>query len=151
MPDPNYPAAEALLLTQIRAATGFTAANATRGDWRWLNKEGIIAGAVIRPAPFELGYGEGMVEGRWRSIVEIWRKYVDDGTTLINLETDVKNIVARLILYQHMGDTTNTVTDAAVTSGAEVLRIPPPPVGPHWLMQELTIEWIEHAAVTYAE
>lgn len=151
MPNPDYPAAEALLLTQIRAATGYTAANSTRGDWRWMNKEGILSGAVIRPAPFEIGYGEGMVESHWRSTVEVWHKYIDDGSSMISLETDVKNIIARLMLYGHMGDTTNTIADAAVKSGGEVMRIPPPPVGPHWLMVELVVEWIEQSAVTYAE
>src|SRR3990167_2040150 len=142
-----YPEGEALLLVQVRAATGFGVANVTRGDWRFLNKEGIIAGAVLLPAPFTLGYGEGRVDGNWAAVVEIWRKYLDDGTTLTNLEADVKAIINRLILYPHMQDTTNTITDAEVSGGGEVFRIPAPPVGPHWLKQELNVTWLEQNAI----
>ncbi len=145
-----YPEGEALLLTQIRAATGYAVANVTRGDWRFLNRENVITGAVIRPGQFNIGYGSARVDGTWRALVEVFHKYVDDGTTLTNLETDVKNIINRLILYPHLQDTTNTITQAAVIGGGDVLRLPTQG-GPKWLMQELTIEWLEQNPITYSE
>lgn len=147
----SYSTGEALILTQIQAATGYSTANTSRGNWLILNKEGIVTAAILRPGPFTNLTRSGARDSNWRTVVEVWRKYSTDGESLTNLEADVENILTRLNQYPHMADTGNTITQAVVSGGGDVVRIPPPPNGPHWLMQELNIEWLEQSSQTYAE
>jgi len=147
----SYSAGEALILTQIQAATGYSSVNTSRGKWSILNKEGVVTAVILRPGPFREVTRSGARDSFWVTVAEVWHKYIDDGDSMTNLETDIDNILTRFRQYPHVADTTNTITVAIIREGGELLRIPPPPDGPHWLMQELKIEWQEQSNLTYQE
>ena len=149
MGPPDYNAGEVLLAAEVRAATGYSAANVSQADWSIFNKQGITTGAVIWQAPSTLTHGAGRTDGHWAANVEIRHKYDKDTNTYANLKSDVKNIIARLDLYPHMQDTTGTITDAKVIALGAILQMPPD--GPKWLGQILTVTWIEEQPVTILE
>jgi len=148
---PDYPRAESLLLAQIRAVDGYNQENTFVGKWGILNNGKSAKYAIIRPGANTISYGSARVDVNWTSIVEIYQKYLDDGPSLTSLEGDVRAVMNRLILYPHMGDTTGAITQAAITSMAEPVRVDSSPNGPYWLMQALTITWLEQIVVEYLE
>ena len=111
----SYADGEALALTQIQAVSGFAASigNTSRGKYGILNTGKAAVYAILRPGGFQrMWMAPKCVHTDNSTIVEVWQRYKDDGTTLTDLEANVQLILARLDLYRHMGDTQNKVLDA---------------------------------------
>ena len=88
----------------------------------------------------------------WRVIIQVWRRYKDDGDTLTNLEADVELLRARFAQYRKLADTTNQVADASIKGGSAAQeRWVKGGNGPAWLMQEIFLDVQEFENVTYAE
>jgi hypothetical protein len=149
----SYSAGEALILTRVQAITNYSASNTSRGDWGILNSGKGQTYAIIRPGPFvRMWEGSTSNIATWTTIVEIWQRYIDDGTTLTNLEANVANVIAGIDIYKRMGDQTGLMIDFSLTSGSEVLsKWERGGNGPAWLSQELSVTWREEVDVTYSD
>jgi hypothetical protein len=149
----SYTAGEALALTQVRAATGFSSTNTSRGNWSIRNSGGSDHYAILRQGEFTRAFETFRIDtAHWRTVIEVWQQYVDDGTSYTNLLTHVANLIARLDQYRKLADTTGTIQDANLTGGSAVMEIMGRSGdGPFWLKQDLYLDWSEESNVTFAE
>lgn len=149
----SYSDGEALILTQIQAATNFDATNTSRGKWGILNKGVSDHYVILKPGPFIIE-GETLTQkiNRWRTVIEVWQRYKDDGTSMTDLEGYVEDIFDRINQYRKIGDSAGVVQDANITGGSEVTeQWRDRADGPSWLKQELYLDWWEEDDITYAE
>jgi hypothetical protein len=149
----SYSAGEALILTQVQAVSGFGTTNTSRGKYAILNSGNAAVYAILHPGPFEAAFAAvKTVHTDWNTIIEVWQRYKDDGTTLTNLEANVQAILTRLNLYRHMADTTNSILDAVATVGGDVIEMTAEGGGgPIWLKQEVIVAWKEESLISPAE
>ena len=147
----SYSDGEALILTCVKNATNFSASNTSRGKWGILNTGKAACYAILRPGPFRQSIGTVTSIITWNTLIEVWQRYLDDGTTLTDLEANVGNLIAKLNTYPRAGDTAGVVIDMTVRSGAEVEPMREEgSEGPAWLRQILTVEWQEESIITYS-
>lgn len=152
-----YPDGEALIFTKLRSVTGFTGAtstteNTSRGKWGLLNSGNSDHYAIVKPGEFERTQGAmSMNISNFHTVIQVWQRYTDDGTSLTNLETHVKNIINYFDQWRKVADTTGTIVDAFITNGSEALEMWNKDGGLSWLRQDLTILWQEHDTVSYGE
>lgn len=149
----SYSAGEALILTQVQNVSGFSANNTSRGKYGILNTGKAAVYAILRPGPFENAIVAPLtVHTDWTTIVEVWQRYKDDGSTLTDLEGNVQAILTRLNLYRKLADTTNSIVDAVANIGSEPVEVTAQGGGgPLWLKQEITVSWKEETSITPAE
>lgn len=151
----GYSEGEALILTQVQAVSGFAAStgNTSRGKYGILNQGRSSVYAILHPGPFEVAFvAPKTVHTDWTTIVEIWQRYKDDGSSLTDLEANVQLLLTRLNLYRHMADTTGGILDAMATVGGDILEMTAEGgKGPIWLKQEVTVAWKEESAISPAE
>lgn len=143
-----------LIQTQVQAVSGFnTAGNVTISKWGILNSGKADHYAIIKP---------GMVERPritmrtrdidYRTVIEVWQRYKDDGTTLTTLLGYVDAIAARLDKYRKLADTTGAIRDAEVSGYSEVTeQWRDNADGPSWLKRDVYVDWKAETTPTYAE
>lgn len=147
----SYQSGEALVLTQLRNVSGFTSDNTARGKWNLLNSGKSDHYGIIKPGAFRLS-DRSQIGTIWRTIIQVWYRYKDDGTTLENLEALADATILRFRQYRKLGDTTGTISDSTVAEGADVQEMWNKGAnGPAWLMWPITVEWSEENHVTYQE
>lgn len=147
----SYPAGEALALTQLQQVSGFSANNTSRGKWKMLSSGKSDHYGILKPGSFKIS-DRSQIGTLWRTIVMIYQRYKDDGTSLTDLEANVDAVILRFRQYRKLADTTGTISDSSVVEGSEVTEIWNKGAnGPAWLRQDITIEWSEENHVTYAE
>ena len=150
----SYSAGEALILTLVQAATNFSSASTSRGKWGILNRgqSTSAAYAIAKPGPSEITWlSPTTYQARHVTIIQVWQRYKDDGDSLTNLEARVDNILTKLMPSRTLGDTTNSISGATVTSLGEVEEMwTKKGVGPAWLKQNVVIQWDEEVTVTNA-
>ena len=97
----SYPAGEAVVLTLLQAMSEFDRRNTARGDWKPLNSGGSDHYAIIRPGPFanEATALGGASVTAWRTIIEVWQRWVDDAPTVLALEGLVSAVIDHLERY----------------------------------------------------
>jgi hypothetical protein len=141
-----------LISAQVQASTGFSSANVDIGDWKLLNKGTSDHYAIIRPGPTtRTALTLSVKDTQYRTIVEVWQRYKDDGATMTNLLGHVDNITTRIDAYRKLADTTKTLRDANITGYGEVMEKWTRDGGVMWLERDIYIDWMEEEAVTYAE
>lgn len=144
-----------LIETQVKAVTGFngTPTNVSISKWGILNSGISDHYAVIRPGPAERPRLTMRIrDQQYRTVIEVWQRYKDDGTTLTSLLTHVNNITARLDKYRKLADTTGTIRNADASSLGDVTeQWRDNADGPSWLKREINVDWTEETNVTYAE
>jgi hypothetical protein len=86
----------------------------------------------------------------WKTKIEVWQYYTDEGTTQTNLYGYVQNIISQIQKNKTLGDTTNTIHNAEIIGISQPLEMHTEGGGPVWLKQELTVQWHEENAVTFA-
>lgn len=147
-----YPEGETLILAALRNVSGFSSSNTSRGDWGILNSGKSQSYGIIKPGAFARTEGAiSMNISNFRTVIQVWERYKDDSTTLISLETNVKNITNYFDQYRKIGDTTGTIVDAFIAEGREVEEMWNKSGGLGWLKQDLILQWEEHDNVTYSE
>lgn len=156
----TYAAGEALLLTVVRGLTGYDANNTSRGNFRALNKGHSETYIILRPGEFTVnvislgGLGSSATStehSQWTTEVIVYRRYIDDGTTLTDLEANVADIISEIQRYRQLADTAGAVVIARVTGGGPVEGVGPDPMNPLWLRQIVQVVWTEERTITYAE
>lgn len=148
----SYSDCEALLLAKVQASTVYTSTTATRGDWSVLNTGRSKAYAILVPGDFAREYGSGVMLSRWSTIIELWQRYIDDGTTMTTLQDNAETLINYLDKYRIMGDSVNVVDDATVRSGGAVEEMWMNNAdGPSWLRWSIRVEWVEEVQVVYSD
>jgi hypothetical protein len=151
----GYSAGEALILTQLRAISGtvWTSANSGRGTWKMLSTGDSDHYAVLKPGPGDNSfYTMSGASRNFSTIIEVWKSYQADGTSLTDIEGYADAILAKFDARRLLGDTGGTVEDAYCSHWTEVEeRWKRGETAPRWLKQEFTIVWTEEANVTFAE
>lgn len=141
-----------LIYTQVIAATGFTSSNVTIAEWGILNSGKSDHYAIIKPgAANRPPLSFNVRDNEYRTVIEVWQRYKDDGTPLVTLLGHVDNIIARLDPRRKLVDTTGTVRDANVSGMSEVTEQWTKDGGVSWLKREVYLDWIEEESVSYVE
>lgn len=149
----SYSDGEALILTALRAIAGsvWSASNSGRGTWYLLNQGKSDHHAVIKPGAFSSQFvTAAAIETDWQTVIEVWQAYVDDGSSLTNLEALSAAIIAKFAAEKTLDDTTGKVVDSFCSGGGEVQEMWTKGGGPAWLRQDLYITWKEIENVTFS-
>jgi len=147
----SYSDIEALVLTRLQGMTQFGTGNSSRGKWGILNSGNDDQYAVIRPgtrtrqkiSPLN------MVD-TYQTIIELWQRYKDDGTTMTDLEALVDAVTAEFDKYRQGGSATGLVQKMRIPEVREMLQIGPPD-GPDWLRIDVVVVTDEENAITYSQ
>jgi len=146
----GYSDGEALILTRVQACSNFDSTNTDRTDWKKLNTGNSDHYAILRPGEFRINWmALSSYHAVWTTVIELWMKYTDDGTTQASLYGYLNDLFA-ILAYPHMGDS-STVLDANITGGPEPQEMWPRSGGPVWLRWNINIEWTEETNVTFSE
>ena len=150
----SYAAGEALVLARLQAITGtvWTSTNSARGKWNLLNSGKANHYAILKEGPGQNDFMSFSTSLRtYRTIIEVWQSYTDDGTSYTNIQEFSEAIKDQFDANRKLGDTTATVQDARCIGWTEVQVRWVKGGGPRWLKQEFTIEWKEENSVTFTE
>jgi len=146
----GYGDIEALWLARIRAINGYDTTNTSRGDWGMLSRGTAPRYVILKPGE----HAREMVSFRtreetWQTVIEVWQRLKDDGSTLTELETAVNAILDAVDQYPRLEDTGNTVRQGQITAVREVVQIPADE--PAWLMAALVGVVHEEKTISYQE
>lgn len=156
----SYSAGEALVLSTLRLHANYDTDNTSRGDWEILSSGRNSYYVILRPGPFTIstqgisgvGSGSGNTrEAMWLTQLMIYQLYGAEQATnaSTNLQDRADEIIAHLDKYRRMGDATNTIPKARITSGSEIELVNQQ--GSLWARWIVNVEWKEERPVTYAE
>ena len=145
----SYSAGEALLLTRVQACTGFSSTNTARAKWGLLDSGASDHYAILKAGRTDITWITLKdYQVTYRTIVQVWQRYVDDGVTSTNLYGYVANLFA-ILSYPHLA---GGLVDSTIESISEVQeRWKAGSDGPQWLMQEIEVSWVEQTEVSFAE
>jgi len=82
-------------------------------------------------------------DNAYRTIVQVWQRYKDDGSTLTNLLGYVDNITTVIDATPKLGDTTSTIRDANATGYSDVFEMANNDGGIDWLRRDVFIDWTQ--------
>ena len=134
----SYAVIEAAVQTLLQALGQYGDADVTRGDWRVLDS-GSGPYAVVYAGPFDVEEGGdwGQKVYAWTVYVEVFERYLDNGTSETNLETRVQNTVDQLCAYPTL-DGASGVTLAMPVHADELRYVfDEQGGGPHFIMQRI--------------
>lgn len=139
-----YSDGEALILTLLRTMSNFDSTNTARANWQILNKGRANHYGIVRPGAFSIEYlSLGQYQANWTTVIEVWQRYKDDGTTQTDLYARVADLLP-MLNTPRLGDTTNTILDSRITGGDEPQEMwLTDGGGPAWLRWSVNIEWQE--------
>lgn len=145
----GYGTGEELIQSLIESVSGFSGAVA-RGSWRALNggKSARYAVLITRPTARQFETSRTIRED-WETVVQIWIRYRDDGTTYTDLGDVVTAVLAKLDAYPHLNDTSGYVEDSTATIGGEVQEMWRGGGGPAWLRQDVVIQWTGRQTIIF--
>ena len=147
----SYDTIEGLWLTRLQAMSQFTSANSARGKWGIRNTGKSAQYAILLPGehgPREM-ISFNSRQNQWRTIIQLWQRYKDDGDSLIDLEQLTDAVLTSLDAYPHIGDSANTVFNAEIVNVGRFNQLPLD--APAWLYVELVGEAIEQEKITFSE
>ena len=149
----GYKDGEALWLTRLQAMPEFDAQNSARGHWGLMNKGKADHYAIIKPGAWErTKISRHTRLDRYQTIIQLWQRYKEDGSSLVDLEGLVASTLTELDKYRVMGDTSSNIIQANIIAVREVIEVRSSPAdGPSWLYVELVGEWHEEIDISYAE
>jgi len=148
----GYTDGEALIASLVAGVTGFAAAQVTRGNWKPIGSGKAAVYAIIHTEPVgrrNFTSPRTPVD-RWLTTVEVWRRYVDDGTSYTQLGAYVEDIVAKIDKYPHLGDGSGYVEESTAEYG-KVQEMWKRGGGPAWLRQDVLITWTGRQTITYSD
>ena len=148
----TYVNGETLILTVLQGVTGFSASNTSRGKWGILNSGRDNNYGIVKPGTFEREQSAMSAnDTTYQTIIQIWQRYKDDGTTLIDLEVLADRVIARFDVRRKGLDASGLIADMFISSGREVEEMWNKNGGLSWLKQDLIVTWLETNIITYVE
>ena len=141
-----------LIETQVKAVSNFSADNVSIAKWGILNRGKSNHYAIIRPGKVtRTGLTFTVKDSDYQTIIEVWQRYKDDGSSITDLLGHVDNITTRLDQYRKIADTTKTIRNMDAVEYSEVKEQWNKDGGVSWLSRDIIVQWQEEEAVTYAE
>ena len=143
-----YYTGETNILTTAKTSSYFDANNTSQGDWGVLDKGASRYYAIAKPGgdPGALEFITPLVyQVTWITALEVWARYIDDGTSFSALSGVVNDLIAK---FQ------NNRTLSGAASISTIVSITAPSYrwsesGPSWIVQEINIRWLEQIQATY--
>lgn len=151
MTETGYGLGESLISTIIQSVTGFSSVNVTRADFSKLNKGKAAVYAILVQGQPGQRTGRQQVTEPWLTQVQIWRRYIDDGTTAVALYADVDKVLLAIEKYPHLGDTSGYVVDSEPSLSAPPEEMWARGGGPAWLRQTITVRWTGQRLRTFLD
>lgn len=146
----SYSDGETAVLRLLQEMREYSRANSSRGDWKPLNSGASDHYAVLRPGAFNNAAdglsGEALTT--YRTVIEVWQRWKDDGPTIVALEAHVSAVMEHLERYPSLA---GAALMAAVAGGGEMTRRWVTEGGPLWAVQEVYIDWQEERFYSVAE
>ncbi len=147
----GYDPIEARFLTLLQGLTSvFTnAAQVTRGDWRTLDG-GTSPLAVLYPDVIDEGttWTAGTTEYIWRIKLDLFERFLNDGTTHISFEQHRDAVLQHMQKYPKLNGLAGIVVVGQMSS-TEILEVyDKDGGGPFWLLQTFTWPVTEAITVT---
>lgn len=139
----SYAAGEASVLTLLREMPAFDRANSARCDWKPLNSGQSDHYAILKPGAFanqSEAIGAGAAVTTWRTIIEVWQRWLDDGPTAIALEELVTAVIEHVERYPALG---GAALLAWVAGGSDMQQRWLNEGGPMWAVWEVWVDWQE--------
>lgn len=130
----SYSTGEALVFTLVKGCSNFSATNVSRANWKVLNSGASDHYAVLKPGKEIVitWLTPNSYETKWSTAIEVWQRYVDDGTTQANLYDRVGDIFAGLAAHSRLGDSGNNIQKSTIRKMAE----------PESMYKGKTLEWM---------
>lgn len=146
----GYAAGEARLLTIVQATSGFSSSNTSRADWGILNKgRASVYAVVVHAGTASDFFTLACYRDVHTAAVEIWQRYVNDGSTATNLQANVDAVRAKINTYRHGSDSSGATLDFGAVETGEIEEMWNRSGGPHWLRQIIRVQWQELVSPTY--
>lgn len=148
----SYKLGEAAILAKVQTCTGFDSTNTSQAKWRLLNSGRSDNYAILRPGEFSLEWlTPAMYQANWQTVIEVWQRYKDDGTTQEYLYDLVENLLVGLQVWPNMG-LPNSVHDSSISGGDTPEEMwTAGGNGPAWLRWNVTVSWSEQDEITLSE
>ena len=147
----SYPTGEAKILELVQGMAAFDRRNSARADWKPLNSGMSDHYVVLKPGGFSNmpeTLGAGSSTTTWRTVVEVWQRWVDDAPTVAALEELTQGVIEHLERYPSLD---GAALLAWVAGGGEMSQRWLKEGGPMWAVWEVFIDWQEERFVTVAE
>lgn len=145
----SYATGEAQIMAIIADMPDFRAGNVSRADWKPLNSGNAPHYAILKPGswsnePSSLSAGAAITT--WRTVIEVWRRWVDDAPTAAGLQ----ELVGRLIDYLDRHPSLDGMAlQGWVTGGSDMQQRWLREGGPMWAVWEVYIDWQEERFIDY--
>lgn len=149
----NYRNGEAALLVLVQGTVGFDGSNTGIANWKILNSGQSDHYAIIKKGEtIRTWITMRQVSEQSRTIIEVWRRMVDDTDSYLALLEHADNIRTRIDKYRMLDDESETVFDANCTGSSVVTeQWRNNADGPSWLKIDLYVDWSEQNVITLAE
>lgn len=138
----SYASVEVAVQTLLQAMTEFADADVSRGDYKILdsgadNLAVLTPGAFIKDEAAQAGARKSL--RNWNVIIDLFRKYLDDGTTWTDFEATRDALVDRLELFPSLNGTAG-VTLVGVEADSDPAEIfDEDDNGPFFLFQRIRV------------
>lgn len=144
-----YITGENLIVTVIKAHANFDANNVAQAKWTFLNKGKSDHHAILKSGgTVPVFITPTIYQREQRTIIEVWQRYKNDGTTATNLYGHVENVITQIQDNEKLGDTAGIVQNSSVEEIGPVMEMWMSGGGPAWLKQEVTVLWHEQTKST---
>lgn len=146
----SYPDGEALILAALQAHGDYSPKNTSRGNFRIRNSGNSSFYVILRMGESENEpHTMGSALTTWNTELVVYQRYVDDGSSAINLQNRLQEILEHMEQYGQLGDSSNVVVDGQVTGISGMNESGPLPGNPEWVLSVINLQWQEERNITY--
>ena len=139
-----YITGENLIATVVKAHANFDADNTFQAKWGCIDSGKDDHYAIIKSGgTVPVFITPTIYQSEHRTIIQVWKRYKDDGSTSTDLYGYVGNVVTQIMNTEHLGDTGTIVQNSTVEEVGQVMEMRASGGGPAWLKQEVVVLWRE--------
>ena len=135
---------ENLIATVIKAHANFDADNVAQAKWNFLDSGKNDHYAILKHGgmlPERIS--KKVYVARHVTIIQVWQRYKDDGSTAVSLYGYVGNVLTQIEDNEKLGDTGGIIQNASPAEVGQVEEMWLLGGGPAWLKQEVSVLWQE--------
>lgn len=140
----GYYTGDDLIVAAIKEHANFSSSNVTQAKWGILNSGNSDHYAVTRDGgTIPEWLSPNVYVAHRTTIVEVWKRYKDDGTSARNLAGYVDDVHGKLQDKEKLGDTSGAIQNSEVSEIGGVEEMWSSGGGPGWLRQNIYVAWEE--------